>query len=260
MEHLFISLILSFILAFLAFYKKAMTKPALILSFVFSCLITYYGGYCSFLILASTFIVITLASKIKPKKRNEINNKRIEKSKQKDIFQIIANVGLGTLVIVIYALTSNPLFLVVYASIMSESLADSLASDIGVLSKKEPINILTLKKGTPGLSGNISTLGLISSLLGTIIISLIYFIFNHSIIHFIIIIISGFLGALFDSFLGAIIQVKYKCPKCHEITEKTHHCNQKATYYKGIKTFNNDLVNFLSNAFSGLISFLLLTI
>lgn len=71
---------------------------------------------------------------------------------------------------------------------------------------------------------------------------------DKSVISFIIIILSGFLGSLIDSILGASIQVKYKCEKCKKITERKEHCGKETNYYKGIKWIDNNLVNLLSNA------------
>ncbi|MDE5539835.1 MAG: DUF92 domain-containing protein, partial [Bacilli bacterium] len=143
------------------------------------------------------------------------------------------------------------------ACIMAESLADTLASDIGFLSSKPPINIITLKKSIPGLSGNISFLGLVSSFIGSLIISLIFIAFHFNISYLVIILLSSFLGAVFDSLLGATIQVKYKCPKCKIITEKKEHCQTKTNYYQGLSFINNDVVNFLSNLFAGLIGLII---
>lgn len=257
MTNIIISIGLSFLLALVAYIKKAMTNNALLLAFVFSCIITYYGGISSFIILALTFLGTIIASKIGKEKRKQINENKIEKSKQKDILEIIANVMTGTFSIVLFGLTNNIIFQVMYASIMAESLADTLASDIGVLSKKEPFNLRTWEVGEAGLSGNVSILGLFSSFLGSLIIGLIYFLTYKELSTFLIITFSGFLGAIFDSFLGAFIQVKYKCPKCGEITEKKIHCNKTTEYYKGNKKLNNDFVNFLSNIFAGIISLVL---
>ena len=234
-----ISIILSLLLGLIAYLKKALTMPALILAVLFSTLITYFGGLTSFIILVVVFLgsIIT-----KLFHKNKKSNKR-------KLIQIISNVGIGVLSLIIYKFTSNDLYLLIYASVMAESLADTLASDIGVLSKSEPINILTFKKGERGLSGNISFLGLTSALIGSLLIGTIYYIgMDKSITSFIIIILSGFLGSLIDSILGASIQVKYKCEKCKKITERKEHCGKKTNYYKGIKWIDNNLVNLLSNA------------
>lgn len=251
-----ISILLSFLLALFAYLKKAMTNSALFTSFIFSCIITYFGGLKCFLVLATVFLGTVIAGKIKKEKRDKINEVILKKGK-KDIYQILANVLGGVIAIIIYKITNNNLFLVVYAVMMAEALSDSLASDIGVLSKTKPINIKTLKQSEPGLSGNISLLGLLASLLGALLIALIYTL-NLKIV--LIITFSAFLGALIDSFLGATIQVKYECSKCGLITEKEYHCNNQGLKIKGFKIINNDIVNFISNISAGLISYLLLII
>lgn len=255
---LFVSFLLSFLLAFLAYLKKALTFNALILAFIFACIITYIGGVSSFLMLAMVFILTLIANKIKTAERQTKIKELHQKGHQKDIPSIIANVAPGTLCLIIYQITKNNLLLVVFASLMAEAISDSLASDIGILSKKDPINILTLKRSTPGLSGNISLLGIFASFLGSLIIALIYFIFNNNIFHLIIITLCGTIGNLIDSFLGAILQVKYECPKCHIITEKEEHCQTKTKPVKGLKLFNNDLINITSNILAGILCYIIL--
>lgn len=244
-----ISIILSLLLGLIVHLKKALTMPALIPAVLFSTLITYFGGITSFIIL----VVVFLGSII-----TKLFNKNKKRYKRK-LIQIISNVGVGTLSLIIYKITANDIYLLVYASVMAESLADTLASDIGILSKREPINILTLKKGERGLSGNISILGLISTLIGSLLIGTIYYIgIEKNIISFLIIVLSGFLGSLVDSILGASIQVKYRCEKCKKITERKEHCGKKTNYYKGIKWIDNNLVNLLSNGIIFIVLYIIL--
>lgn len=249
MNHFLISLILSLILAGFAYLKKALTKPALLLAFILCLIITYSGGLTSFIILTVVFLGSQISKIISPAKAKP--------ETQKNIFQILANVLLGAISLLIYYFTKNSFFPVVYASLMAEALSDTMASDIGILSKKEPINILTLKRSKPGLSGNISTLGLAASLASSLTIALIFSFSNFDLTSLLIITFSGFLGALLDSLFGALIQVKYQCPVCHKITEEKNHCDTPTTHYQGLKYIDNNAINFLSNLISGIISFVL---
>ena len=236
--NLITSISLSLLLGSLALVKKALTPAALLVAIIFSFIIAFFGGLTPFIIL----VIVFLGSII-----TKLFNKKQIKEKRK-LIQIISNVGLPTLSIILFHLEKKDIYLLIYASIMAESLADTLASDIGILSKKDPINILTWHRSPKGLSGNISLLGLFSSLIGSILISLIYFIgIKNDLISSLIILLSGFIGSLIDSFLGALLQVKYKCSKCKKITEKRKHCNQKTNYYQGIKWIDNNMVNLLSN-------------
>ena len=81
---------------------------------------------------------------------------------------------------------------------------------------------------------------------------------KHSITSVAIILLSGFFGSIFDSILGASIQVKYKCPVCQKITEKKVHCEKETQYEKGIKFVDNNLVNLLSNLFVFIVLWLIL--
>ena len=164
--NLMISIILSLLLGLIAYIKRALTIPALLLAVSFSIIISYFGGLTSFIILVVVFLGSIITKIFKKEKKKQ----------SKNIIQIICNVGIPTLSIIIYGLTKNNIYLLIYASVMSESLADTLASDIGKLSKKEPVNILTWKRSKKGLSGNISMLGLFSSLIGAILIGMIYYI------------------------------------------------------------------------------------
>ncbi len=74
--------------------------------------------------------------------------------------------------------------------------------------------------------------------------------------------ISGLLGSLFDSFIGATVQAMYFCPRDQKETEKhpLHTCGAETIQIRGWKWLNNDWVNFACGAFGVLMIFLLATI
>jgi len=143
------------------------------------------------------------------------------------------------------------------------ALADTLATEIGLLYKGEPRLITNLRKKVPaGTSGGISVLGEIAQLISAFFISIAATIFYPKIdffINFLILtIISGFLGSSFDSFLGATIQAMYKCQYCGKETEKKVHCNKETLYLRGYKWLDNNVVNLFAIAFGSLIAIILL--
>ena len=77
--NLSISIILSLLLGMIAFLKKALTIPALIIAILFSTLITYFGGLASFIILVIVFLgsiitkIFSKSKKHKHKKTSETN-------------------------------------------------------------------------------------------------------------------------------------------------------------------------------------------
>ena len=67
----------------------------------------------------------------------------------------------------------------------------------------------------------------------------------------------AFLGTVFDSMLGSLLQVKYRCLECSKILEKEEHCGLKCDKYSGFAFFDNDVVNFVSGLFTAVAAALL---
>ncbi|MEJ5223199.1 MAG: DUF92 domain-containing protein, partial [Anaerolineales bacterium] len=67
-----------------------------------------------------------------------------------------------------------------------------------------------------------------------------------------IVTLSGFLGAFFDSFIGATVQAMYHCSTCQKETERhpLHTCGTPTTLKRGWPWLNNDWVNFACGAFA----------
>ena len=131
---------------------------------------------------------------------------------------------------------------------MAASLADSMASELGVLSKRPPRDILTLRPVEKGLSGGVSPLGLGASLLGAAIIAAICAaLWGMGPGMFLAVTAAGFFAALCDSILGSAVQAKYRCPVCGVLTEKPWHCGMDGTVERGFRFVNNNAVNFCNN-------------
>ena len=64
--------------------------------------------------------------------------------------------------------------------------------------------------------------------------------------------LAGFLGGLFDSFLGATVQAIYHCPTCNKETEHypMHTCGTATSLKRGWDWLNNDLVNLGCSVFA----------
>ena len=77
---------------------------------------------------------------------------------------------------------------------------------------------------------------------------------------FLVVSVAGFLGAFFDSFLGSLLQAKYRCRVCGSLTEKEEHHGEPTELVSGISSVDNDVVNLLSCAFSSLLSIVLILI
>lgn len=205
-------------------------------------------------IMGMFFVTSSFWSKYKSEKKRRVEDK-INKSGARDAVQVLANGGVpAVLSILYYYFQENTLLYMFIASIATAN-SDTWASEIGSISKRPPVHILSFKKVEAGTSGAMSLLGTTAAFFGAFLIAIIsHYLWNEVSLQVgIVIAFVGFAGNLIDTLLGATVQVKYMCTKCGLTTEKTVHCQERTIRKSGFQFFNNDTVNFLSIALGSLI-------
>ena len=230
---------------------KSLTFTASFVSFIYVVGTAVFGGLEAVVMVFVLYIIAALVSAISTKKFNQITKqvkaKTIRKSKQ-----ILANSSVAFVLTIIYFITKETIFLFASFAVLAEEFADSLASDIGRLSKQHPIDILKFKKVKPGISGGISLLGVISALIASFVATSIPFAFFITEWKALLVVLGvSFVGMFIDSILGSSLQVLYRCPVCGEQTEKPIHCNVTAEQIKGCKVIDNSMVNLLTGVLTG---------
>lgn len=90
----------------------------------------------------------------------------------------------------------------------ASALADTLSSEIGLLSKRKPVLITTLKQVEPGTDGGITLLGMAAALGGALVIATVHFLFFGNAFLFLVLVACGVFGSLVDSFFGAVFERK----------------------------------------------------
>ncbi len=238
-------ILLSFILAFLAYKLKALTSGGAAGAMLLGSIVFSIGGIFWVIPMATFFILSSILSKIGKIKKTLLKG-MVEKGSQRDILQVYANGGISLIMAIFFYFTSNPILYYMFLGSLAAATADTWGTEIGVFSKMKPRNILTLSHVEPGTSGGITLLGTAGVFAGSSVLTLsgVTFFDNSFLKIFIMIVISGILGAFIDSIIGATLQSQYKCPNCNKITEKHIHCKKyKTNLYSGIKWINNDLVN-----------------
>jgi uncharacterized protein (TIGR00297 family) len=150
-----------------------------------------------------------------------------------------------------------------YVGSISSMAADTAATELGLLSRTPPRLITNIRRiVVRGTSGGITLFGLVSSLVVSASVGLIA-IPGATLISIemprmvAIAAISGFIGSLIDSAIGATIQGIYKCKVCGMISENKFHCGENGHLMKGIGIINNHMVNFLSSLFGGIIAIII---
>jgi len=267
MYDILFGILLSFIVSYLAYKKESLSYSGFIGALILGSLLYYLGGFFFWIIMISFFISSSVITKFKGDNKKETEDLN-EKNGKRDYIQVLANGGLGLIFAFMYYIYNDTIYMVGFATAFAAANADTWASELGVLSKRDPIYIINFKKAEKGVSGAISIFGTVASLLGALFIAIVFTLglvlkYNNIEItykYILIITISGFLGSIIDSYLGSLIQVKYKCVVCNKITEKKIHHGEITSLIKGIKWFNNDFVNFTSGALASLIAIVLFSL
>lgn len=245
------------VMAFISWKKKFLTLSGIIMAIVIGMVVFYIGGVACFVMLLFFFISSSVIGKLVR------NDDRIgKKGGRRDMAQVAANGVPAALMLILSRVSPFPIeALIAFAAAIAEAEADTMASEIGMLSHKDPVSIITFTKVPKGLSGGVTVLGTIASLVASSVMALLFMGTAGCLLsEAVIIAASGLLGALFDSFLGATVQVHYR-DKTGALTERPYdgegNRNERA---RGMKWIDNDAVNFLSGLFSASIALSLMLI
>ncbi|MFX0134998.1 MAG: DUF92 domain-containing protein [Candidatus Hodarchaeota archaeon] len=247
------------------------------------------GGFTWFLIILTFHLVAGAFTKYKYERKRKAGFAQ-EKGGARGWPNVFANGGFATICavfggIVLYYAQSNSFIIVQNSDLLgiaffgflgaiSTMIADTLGTEIGLLSKSKPRLITHLsQKVEPGTSGGVTILGELGGVLGSLIVSLIalFIYLIHNVFRFpffqfpifgieliIIGIISGLAGGAVDSVIGATVQGIFQCEgACKKITEKSKHCGVPAKHLRGWRYLENNMVNFLASLSGGIVAIIL---
>ncbi len=260
MQQLLIGLSISIVVAIYAYKKGSLSTSGFIGATIYGGALYYFGGILFLGIMLSFFISSSILSKYRIKDK-EFLAKIHEKGDTRDYTQVIAN-GLPSFVFAwLYYLTANPGFMLGFASSLAAANADTWASELGVLSQKKPVSIISGKPTEKGMSGGITPFGTCASLFGGIFIALLLvlggFLGNlpkdQIPMVFILCSLAGIMGSLIDSILGATLQGIYFDNVTGRFTEKRFSEIGENKLIKGFKWVTNGLVNLLSGAIASIV-------
>ncbi|MBP3941110.1 MAG: DUF92 domain-containing protein [Christensenellaceae bacterium] len=259
MENILWSALIAFVVGCLVVYKKSLTLPAASLAAFMIMLLSFFVGLKNMTFLLVAFFAISAADHAVKNKKAPLAEKDKEEEKHgRRFIQVAANGLVACLMTLIYALTKKEVFIIAYIAVLAESLADSLASDIGIFSKKAPIDICRLKRTEPGISGGISLLGSVSALAGSVFMAVYMALIRGFVLkEFLIIIAAPMIGMFFDSVLGSLFQIRYRCSVCGKLTEKKTHCKKLCERVKGPRFLDNNAVNFMGNLMAAAAAYLM---
>jgi uncharacterized protein (TIGR00297 family) len=220
------------------------------------------GGWQWAVLLLTFFISSTLLTHAFRNRKQGLSEK-FSKGGRRDAGQVLGNGTVAAACAVWHAAFPDQAWpWLGFAAALAAVNADTWATELGVLNASPPRLITDLRKQVErGASGGISLFGTGAALLGSAVIALLAacFAVTDRWPLFWLVTLSGLLGSLFDSLLGATLQAMYFCPADQSETEKhpLHTCGTPTVHVRGWKWLSNDWVNLLCGAFGVFVVLLL---
>ncbi|KAG4093443.1 integral membrane protein DUF92-domain-containing protein [Neocallimastix lanati (nom. inval.)] len=288
----FIILELITILIFVVAIKKSLLTIGGAYSALIVGTIISLCGFEYFVILAGFFFSSTKATNLHKQIKTKLLGKSYLKDKKRNAIQVLCKSLFPTIVCLVlfprYGKGMNlfnldqkekfKLFLdAFFIGFFESANADTWASELGILSREQPILILKGFKSVPkGINGAISRYGTVCSILGGMFISLVVVICNilrFGIMNYIysgieVIFLSikillcggviGFIGSLIDSILGQTVQltiynITKECVIEKESEQEAIKNGDELKYY-GKDIFNNSGINLVTGVITAIIS------
>lgn len=243
-----------------AYKKRSLSKSGVVMTMVVGCFTFYFLGLAGWMTLIVFFMTCTVLTKVARPKLKKVADGIQKKGGCRDYMQVIANGGPATICAILYGITGKPIFVILFGAAIAEANADTWAGEIGIMSTTQPVMITTLQPVPPGLSGGVTVTGTVASLVGSIVIGLTWYVGFYGIIGLndsIVVAISGFVGGLMDSLLGATLQGHYWDTDRDQITEHEAKNGKKYKLVRGLRWMDNDMVNLISNSSSILLALIL---
>lgn len=200
-ESTIIILVLGFF-SFISIKKKSFDLKGIIIGILIGLITiflgerTFIGGFTSFLFVVYFFIIGELSTRYGSKIRKKEHETRTTGNVLGNSLAALIALGLS--------------FPIGFFAGISAALADTMSSEIGMLSKRKPVLITTLEKVETGTDGGVSLLGSVSALIGAGLVAGMYYFLYSNLFFAGIILLAGLIGTFIDSILGAVFERKGK--------------------------------------------------
>lgn len=167
-------------------------------------------GYTGVSMLAAFFLLGTSATIWRKKEKSSFKMHH-DQSARRDAGQVFANGGAAGLMgaLSYFFPGKGELVNLMMAASLSSAMADTLSSELDMVYGRRFYNIISWRKDAKGLDGVISLEGTLIGVVGSAIIALIYALGLGWDRGFWIIVLTGTIGNLSDSVLGALLERKH---------------------------------------------------
>ncbi len=251
---IFLSAFFSGFVAWLAKKRGSLTTSGAWGALIVGTAIFGFGGWRWGLLLAIFFLTSSALSHFKEDEKAAVAAEKFDKGHARDWGQVMANGGLASIIAIASALAPHPSWWLFFIGVIATVNADTWATELGTLSSRAPRLITTGRPVPPGTSGGITLFGTTMTTCGGLLIGLsaaiitptIPFLFGITLGA-----ISGLIGSLTDSLLGATLQAMYFDDQTGIETEKKQLAGRPTRLIRGFAWLNNDIVNLIASIIGG---------
>lgn len=243
---------LSLVVGLVGYWRGSLSRSGVLGAVLVGTATFGVGGWQWGVLIVLFFVSSTALSHFREADKQELAEEKFAKGHQRDLWQALANGGVPALLALTTAVFFSPYYLfVAFVGAVATVTADTWATELGTLSPHKPRLLTTREQVEPGTSGGVTWWGTAVSLAGGFFIGgaagllIGYIPFG---LLFMAGGLSGLVGSLCDSYLGATVQVMYYSEGLQKETERrVDKLGQPTHYLRGWRWLNNDLVNAVSS-------------
>ncbi|MCD4740204.1 DUF92 domain-containing protein [archaeon] len=205
-ELLILGLTIPFAIGAIAYYTKALDAKSSLVGAIMGYMIILTQGFEWFIAFIAFFALGSIATKYRYKEKTEYGVSQ----KQRKIENVLGN-GLVAVLLAFFgsAYSFTPLAIYGFFAAIATATADTLSSEIGILSTNTPVSVLDFKTEVKrGTNGGITNRGNMLMFIGSGSIAAIALMFFNNWPLFWITLWGGIIGCTSDSILGATIENK----------------------------------------------------
>ena len=238
------------VVALAALRAHALSRDGALAAFAVGTIVFGAGGLPAALVLLAFFVPSSLLTRVgRARKRRALPD---ADHTARTASQVLANGGVAALC-ALGALVWRAPFEAAFAGAVAAASADTWATEIGTLSRRKPVSIVTLRPVQTGMSGGVSTLGLAASAAGALCVAIVAWLVRVT--SWPAVAAGGIAGSLFDSLAGATLQSRRWCAACAvECETNVHRCGAQTAPRGGVAWLQNDAVNFFATLCGALVA------
>ena len=196
-NYLPLALVCGAIAGIISYRLGFLTASGSVMLFLLAAAVFGFGGIKWTIPILTFFILSSILSKISKKSKPEFDL-IFEKGSRRDHMQVLANGGIGGLLVIGYHFTGQEMLFWAYLTSLAAATADTWATETGTMIGQTPRLITNFSTVEPGTSGGITPAGLAGALLGALVLagSGVFYLTSQSIslwVLFALVVICGFL-------------------------------------------------------------------